>query len=79
MSTPRHPRPPRIAGRLLALLLPWQCRDEHLGDLEEGFRRRTEHGQPANRWYWSQVRRSIPAAIALRYQTCNDHRLEPGA
>jgi len=79
MSTPRRPHPPRIAGRLLALLLPWHYRDVHLGDLEEGFRRRTELGRPANRWYWRQVRRSIPAALALRYQTRNDHKLEPGA
>ena len=73
------PPPPRIAGRLLALLLPWHYRDVHLGDLEEGFLRRTRLGRPANRWYWRQVRRSIPAALALRYQTRNDHRLEPGA
>lgn len=42
MNPPRRPRPPRIAERLLALLLPWQYRDVHLGDLEEGFLRRTE-------------------------------------
>ena len=78
-NTPRAPRPPRIAGRLLALSLPWQHRDVHLGDLEEGFRRRTELGRPANRWYWGQVLRSIPAALALRYQTRNDHRTGTGA
>ncbi len=37
--TPRRLRPPRSAERLLGLLLPWQYRDEHLGDLEEGFLR----------------------------------------
>ena len=79
MRSPSRPRPPRIAERLLALLLPPQYRDVHLGDLEEGFLRRMERGQPAKRWYRRQVRRSIPAAIALRYQARNDHRLEPGA
>ena len=72
MMTPRRPRPPRVAERLLALLLPWQYRDQHLGDLEEGFLRRAARDQSAKRWYWRQVRRSIPAAIALRYQTRND-------
>ena len=75
---PRRPRPPRSAERLLALLLPWQYRDEHLGDLEEGFLRRTRAGGSASRWYWRQVVRSIPAAVALRYQTRNDDRTEPG-
>ena len=77
MSSHR-PRPPQLAERLLTLLLPWQYRDEHLGDLEEGFRRRATAGRSASRWYWRQVVRSIPAAIALRYQTRNDDRTEPG-
>ncbi len=75
---PRRARPPWLAERLLALLLPWQYRDEPLGDLEEGFLRRASAGQRAHQWYWRQVVRSIPAAIALRYQTRNDDRTEPG-
>jgi hypothetical protein len=73
----RRARPPRLAERVFALLLPWQYRDEHLGDLEEGFLRRANAGQRAYQWYWHQIMRSIPAAIALRYQTRNDDRTEP--
>jgi hypothetical protein len=75
---PRRPRPPHSAERLLGLLLPWRYREEHLGDLEEGFGRRSSAGASANRWYWGQVLRSIPAALALRYQTRNDDPAEPG-
>lgn len=79
MTTPRRPHPPRFARHLLALLLPARYRSDHLGDLEEGFLRRVEQGEPASRWYGRQVRRSIPAAITLRYQTRNDHKTDHGA
>ena len=75
MTKPNRPRPPRLAEGLLALLLPWQYRDENLGDLEEGYQRRVQNGAPARRWYWRQVVRSVPSALALRYQT----RRDPGA
>jgi len=69
---PRRSRPPRWAEALLGFLLPWQYRDEHLGDLEEGFERRRTQGADASAWYSRQVLRSIPGALRLRLQTRND-------
>jgi putative ABC transport system permease protein len=65
-------RPPRWAERFLAFLLPWQYRDEHLGDLQEGFERRRTEGPSAANWYRRQVLRSIPGALRLRFQTRHD-------
>jgi putative ABC transport system permease protein len=66
------PRPPGWARTLLAVLIPWRYRDEHLGDLQEGFLKRAETNlSEARGWYRRQVLRSIPAAIRLRYQTRN--------
>ena len=70
---PHRPTPPRWASRLLAALLPWQYRDEHLGDLHEAFVRRAASGRGARRWYIRQVIRSLPSALRLRYQTRNDN------
>lgn len=64
------PRPPRWAGRLLAALLPPRFREEHLGDLHEGYlRRATVDGGAARRWYVGQVLRSVPGALRLRYRS----------
>ncbi|MDA0327636.1 MAG: hypothetical protein O2958_01290 [Gemmatimonadetes bacterium] len=55
-------RPPRWAEFLLLLLLPWQYRDEHLGDLHEGFQRRV--GEV--RWMvFSQGARLLAVGIAV--------------
>ena len=74
--TPRRipPAPPRWAAALLAALLPWRYRDEHLGDLHEGYLRRAAHDARAARgWYVRQVLRSVPGALRLRLQTHHDH------
>lgn len=65
-------RPPRLVSRLLELSLPWQYRDEAMGDLEEGFERRKAEPRAARRWYRRQALRSIPAALRLRLQTRHD-------
>ncbi len=70
---PHPPKPPGWASRLLAALLPWQYRDEHLGDLHEAFLRRAASARAARRWYVRQVLRSLPATLRLRYQTRNDN------
>ncbi len=68
-----HSTPPRWAERLITGVLPARFRDEHLGDLEEGFLRRARRDPVgARRWYLRQVIGSIPGAIRLRYQTRND-------
>ena len=63
---PRRPRPPRSAERLLGLLLPWRYREEHLGDLEEGFGRRSSAGASANRWCAPPQSLSRPPASVSR-------------
>jgi putative ABC transport system permease protein len=58
--------------------LPWQHREEQLGDLEEGFRRRRSADErAARRWYTRQVLRSMPAALRLRLRTTTDDQ-SPG-
>jgi putative ABC transport system permease protein len=65
-----RPDPPRWAARLLAVLLPSRLREEHLGDLHEGYlRRATVDAGSARRWYVAQVLRSIPGALRLRYRS----------
>jgi predicted permease len=72
-------RPPRWAERLLGLLLPWQYRDEHLGDLAEGFGRRAAADPgAARRWYRSQALRSVPAALRLRFRLRRDEHTSTG-
>jgi hypothetical protein len=62
--------PPRLAERLLGLLLPDDVRDEALDDLADLHRERTltlGRGN-ANRWYWSQLPRfalRIRLAVAI--------------
>ncbi len=56
----------------MSLLMPWQSRDEQLGDLEEGFRRRSSDPRAARRWYVRQVVRSIPAAFRLRLRRLDE-------
>ena len=67
-----RPRPPRWAERLLSLVIPWQYRDETLGDLAEGFERRSANRAEARAWYRRQVLRSLPAALRLRHRTRRD-------
>lgn len=52
-----NPRPPRLAARLLVLLLPAPHRDQILGDLREGFALRVARdGRLRPRlWYWRQL------------------------
>lgn len=56
----------------MSALIPRRYRDDHLGDLREGFQRRAGDSALARHWYWRQVIRSIPAALRLRIQTRND-------
>ena len=72
------PRPPRVAEWLITLLVPWRYRDDHVGDLREGFARRAADPRGARRWYRRQVVRSIPAALRLRIQVRNDDRTGGG-
>ncbi len=77
---PRWAGPPRWSERLLTAALPWQYRDEQLGDLSEGFRRRARSDErAARRWYRSQVVRSLPSAIRLRFQLSRDAESSPGS
>ena len=62
--------PPRVAERLLGLLLPADVRDEALDDLAELHRERAAAlgRRNANRWYWSQLPRfalRIGIAVAV--------------
>jgi hypothetical protein len=62
-----HPAtPPRFAERFLAFILPPAHREEQLGDLCEGFRKRSASPEAARRWYWGQVIRSIWPSIRVR-------------
>lgn len=56
------PRPPRLARRLSALLLPVRVRSEVLGDLEEHFAARWRSGSRAQLWYW---RAALACAVRL--------------
>jgi len=58
-------RPPRVAERLLRLLLNREERLHRLGDFEEVFQTliESEGRFRAWRWYWWQVMRSIPVLI----------------
>jgi putative ABC transport system permease protein len=76
--SPRPSRPPRWAERLLSALVPARHRDGHLGDLREAFQRRARRDpHSAARWYRSQVLRSIPGAVRLRFQARNDDSDNP--
>lgn len=57
--------PPRIAIRLLELLLPEEDRDAVVGDLieESALRTRASTRAAAAWWYWGQVARSIPLVL----------------
>lgn len=79
MNTNRPLDPPRWARRCLEVLLPWQYRDESLGDLHEGFSSRAAIDPgAARRWYLGQVLRSVPAACRLRWQTRHDNNTRNG-
>ncbi|HSC26998.1 MAG TPA: ABC transporter permease [Vicinamibacterales bacterium] len=62
-------RPPRLARALLVWSWPPNRRDEIVRDLDEEFQayvsqERSRFG--SRKWYWSQVCRSIPAALGAR-------------
>jgi putative ABC transport system permease protein len=61
-------RPPRVAVLLLRLSAPPAERDEMLGDLveEHALRARRSGGRAADRWFWSQALRSLPANVFRR-------------
>lgn len=69
------PRPPRLAERLLEVLLsPEEC-DEVLGDLEEEFRQRPP-GLEAVLWYWVQAL-LVGTSVSLRQRSEGEGRLTP--
>ncbi len=79
MKARSHPEPPRWWRLLLEATVPARYRDEHVGDLAEGFSSRAgADPAAARRWYRRQVLRSFPGALRLRYQTRNDHSNERG-
>ena len=51
------PRPPRLARRLLDIVLPSDARDHVAGDVEELYRRRRREGSAlgASLWFWGQA------------------------
>jgi putative ABC transport system permease protein len=61
----RRVEPPRLARRLLALLLRSQTKDEVLADLEEIWAERcaSEGRAGADRWFWGQLFRSVRPAM----------------
>jgi len=64
-----EPRAPRWLERLVAIAMPEEYRDEHLGDLEEGFRRRLSGAagrRGASRWYLWQALQTVPYAMVIR-------------
>ncbi len=66
-------RSPRVAKRLLSLILPERIRDAVLGDLEQEYAERAVPSvgtSAAGRWYWLQALRAIPYALRFR-------RIEP--
>ncbi|MGI9629205.1 MAG: ADOP family duplicated permease [Longimicrobiales bacterium] len=63
-------RPPRIAELIVGLLIPSDYREEHLGDLEEGFSRRLATSKrDATRWYWRQAMKSVVPGLAMRMRS----------
>ncbi|MFO7981622.1 MAG: ABC transporter permease [Candidatus Aminicenantes bacterium] len=63
MSKPK--RPPRLAERLLRIILQQEEQSEKLGDFEEGFKYeyQTKGTSKARWWYWSQVLKVIPLCL----------------
>ena len=61
--------PPRLALRILSLLLRSRAVNDVLGDLEEVYRiRATSHGVPsARRWYWMQSFRFVLRLTVTSY------------
>ena len=59
------PRLPAVVRVLLAVLLPEALRDEMIGDLTEGWLRRSARDGPvrARLWLWGQVVRLRPRAL----------------
>ena len=52
--------PPAVSIRLLALVLPWEVRDDVLGDLVERYGRRVERdGLPRARMWWARETRRL--------------------
>ena len=64
----RPGEPPRWAELFLAALLPRRYRDQHVGDLSEGYHAREKRVGPAaaRRWYRRQVLTSLGPALWLR-------------
>ncbi|MCA9736467.1 MAG: ABC transporter permease, partial [Gemmatimonadetes bacterium] len=65
-------KPPRLARLLAALLMPPSYRDEHLGDLSEGFHRLLPDVRAARRWYRRQALASILPALRMRGRALRD-------
>ena len=62
------PTPPRLAGRILGLMISLHDRDAVLGDLDEEFAIRLRLGSrgSAQTWYWKQTLRSLPPVLRSR-------------
>ena len=72
-------RGPRLARSLLWRAWPGELRDEILRDLDEEFGQFIASGGPGRRqayWYWSQVVRSLPAALVARRRFRSQHSRE---
>lgn len=70
MNHPNGNTPPRMAQRIIAVLMPEELRAAVLGDLEEEFvRRHAASSRQAAAWYWRQTLASIPAITVQHLRT----------
>ena len=70
-------KPPGLARELLRRLVPPRSRDVLVGDLDEEFERHVVPVRSPTRaawWYWTQVLKSTPGALRLRWQSRGAHR-----
>ena len=71
-------RPPRVAARILGLLVPEDEREFLLGDLEEQYEQRFEvNKRNARIWYYGQVLRSGGHVIRARVRVSEDTTVGP--
>lgn len=74
---PEAVKPPRLPRGLLRILVPRSSRDVLIGDLDEEFERHVAPVRSPARaawWYWTQVLKSAPGALRLRWQSSGAHR-----
>jgi putative ABC transport system permease protein len=71
---------PELASAILRRLLPERDREAVLGDLIEEYHRHVlpERGRARARlWFWHQVLRSVPGALALRFAASHERAAAP--